>query len=213
MNRIKFTLFYFAISIFAILMISCDENYKSDPILFNYNSLKVSARYAWYPNTNYDTITVEKINKNQIQLSITVSDSLKSKSMFMSKITSNINSFETISARSEPPNFKMYSTNQNIVKIEIFTLQYFNDTIQSGHNITNEFLVDDNKPLYTKISNAYSIINRGSYANPYNLINVVCKIPANSKTGQFKVKVFLSDNSVLEAKTLAIQFIENNENK
>jgi DUF1365 family protein len=55
-------------------------------------------------------------------------------------------------------------------------------------------------------------LNRDFYVQPYNTINLVCKIPAKTGTGQFKVKVILSDDRVLEAETLPIQFIENDEN-
>ena len=117
---------------------------------------------------------------------------------------------ETISAKE--PFIINYTANQDIRKIEIYTLQHFNDTIQSGENISNQFLVDDDKPLYTKIPKAYNILNRDFYSEPYNTISLVCKIPAKRQTGQFKVKVILSDNRVLEAETLPIQFIENYEN-
>ena len=78
--------------------------------------------------------------------------------------------------------------------------------------LSNEFLVDNDNILYTKIPNAFKILNRDFYVQPYNTINLVCKIPAKTGTGQFKVKVLLSDDRVLEAETLPIQFIENDEN-
>ena len=132
--------------------------------------------------------------------------------MFFSKVISSLNGFETISATTEPEIFQYYTANQNIKKIEIYTLQHFNDTIQSGEDISNEFLVDNDNILYTKIPNAFKILNRDFYVQPYNTINLVCKIPAKTGTGQFKVKVLLSDDRVLEAETLPIQFIENDEN-
>ena len=212
MKRFKYIIFMFALFFFIKLMISCGKSNNPDPIFFNYNSLQVSARNVWYPNINYDTVTVEKVNKNKIRLSLTVSDSLESKNMFFSKVISSLNGFETISATTEPEIFQYYTANQNIKKIEIYTLQHFNDTIQSGEDISNEFLVDNDNILYTKIPNAFKILNRDFYVQPYNTINLVCKIPAKTGTGQFKVKVILSDDRVLEAETLPIQFIENDEN-
>jgi len=192
-------------------MISCVKS-NPDPISFNYNLLQVSARTIWYSNINYDTVTVEHVNKNKIRLFITLSDTLKSRDMFFSKVITSLNGFETISATTEPERFQYYTANQYIKKLEIYTLQYFNDTLQSGDEISNEFLVDNDKILLTKLPRAYKILNRDFYVQPSNSINLVCKIPAISRTGQFKVKVILSDDRVLESTTLPILFIENDEN-
>ena len=65
MKRFKYIIFLFALFFFIKLMISCGKSNNPDPIFFNYNSLQVSARNVWYPNINYDTVTVEKVNKNK----------------------------------------------------------------------------------------------------------------------------------------------------
>lgn len=210
MKRFKYIIFLFALFFFIKLIISCERSINIDTFPFDYNILKVKAFTIWNSSINHDTVTVDKVDKNKIRLVLTIGDSLESRNLFFSKLISNINGFETISAKE--PFIINYTANQDIRKIEIYTLQHFNDTIQSGENISNQFLVDDDKPLYTKIPKAYNILNRDFYSEPYNTISLVCKIPAKRQTGQFKVKVILSDNRVLEAETLPIQFIENYEN-
>lgn len=211
MNRTRNTIILLLLFFIIKLMISCGMNNDIYPIyFFDYTTLKVSARSVWYSNIDYDTVTVDKVNRNKIRLNLSVSDTVKSHYLGFSKLISNLNGYETVSAN-EPLISEYYTANQNIKRIEIYTLQNINDSIHSGDDISNEFLVDNGDILYTRITNADKILNKEYYINPYNTINLVCKIPAKAATGQFRVKVILSNDKVLEAETLPIKFIENDE--
>lgn len=192
-------------------MLSCGTKNDIYPIYFDYSTLKISVRTVWIPNINFDTVKVIKVNRNKIQLILTLGDTVKSNYLGLSRVISNINGFATLSARDSYYE-EYFTANQKINKIEIYTLQNFNDSIHSGADISKEFLVDNGDALYTKISNADDIFNIKYFSNPYNTIYLVCKIPAKGAIGQFRVKVILSDERVLEAKTQPVQFVENNEN-